>query len=800
MNLPLLPLLPSPSSSAAPANTGGVTRQHDLLQWRELLLQRLLGVALLAGAVPLLLSSLGALDSGQWRQPLIGMAALSAVAVLGYLPRMNYRLRAWGTVLLLYSMGLVLLVRVGPVTQNYLLACPVMAMLLLGTRSALVCLVAVSLTLGTAGWALDLPIHLPGFEHKPGEKWLNLGANLLFVGSLLTLSCGFLLRRLTHSLDDQHAVANSLRQSENNLSQIAAQVPGMVYRMRFDAQGTPQYLYASPGSMALFGVTPESLESDGRTVHRLVHPDDRARALADMVRADREGAALAMEFRVVLANGQEKWVQASSTEVARDAEGVVHNGIMVDITARKTAETLVWQQAHFDGLTGLPNRGTLRDRLSQAMATSCATGQPFALLLIDLDHFKEVNDTLGHDRGDELLVEAARRLRQCVRAQDTVARMGGDEFAVVLATVDDDQDAARLAQDMINTLGHAFQLGTECANVSASVGISLYGPDNVNDGMDDLLKHADLALYVAKDGGRNRYSHFTRVLQEQAQLRMRLATDLRHALDQRQFHVVYQPIVCLSTGQVVKAEALIRWEHPERGPISPAEFIPIAESTGLINEIGDWVFLTAARQAKAWRRSLHPQFQISVNRSPVQFRSSTNKQLSWGQQLAQLGVSGDAIAVEITEGLLLDNGPGVSAQLRALRDAGLPISLDDFGTGYSAMAYLQKFTLDYLKIDRSFVNGIGQDASSRALCQAIVVMAHALGMKVVAEGIETQAQYDWLRDAGCDYGQGFLLSRPLKPEAFEAFVGRAPASSTAASPVSKAPAARSTPAQSVCIS
>ncbi len=793
-----LPFLPSPSSTGAPASAGGAARQHDLRQWRDLLLQRLLGVSLLTGAVPVLLSCLGALDSGQWHQPLIGTAALIAVAVLGYCPGMSYRLRAWGTVLLLYTMGLVLLVRVGPVTQTYLLACPVMAMLLLGTRSALGWLAAVSLSLVAGGWALDLSIHMPGFEHKPGEKWLNLGANLLFVGSLLTLSCGFLLRRLTRSLEDQRAVANSLRYSEKNLSQIAAQVPGMVYRMRFSAHGTPQYLYASPGSMALFGVTPQSLLTDGRGVHRLVHPDDRARALADMVRADREGAALAMEFRVVLADGQEKWVQATSTEVERDAQGVVHNGIMVDITARKTAEALVWQQAHYDGLTGLPNRCTLRDRLGQAMATSCATGQPSALLLIDLDHFKEVNDTLGHDRGDELLVEAARRLRQCVRAQDTVARMGGDEFAVVLAAVDDDQDAARLAQHMINTLGNTFQLGAESAYVSASVGITLYGPDNVSDGMDDLLKHADQALYVAKGGGRNRYSHFTRALQEQAQLRMRLATDLRHALDQRQLHVVYQPIVCLSTGQVHKAEALIRWDHPERGPISPAVFIPIAESTGLINEIGDWVFLTAARQAKAWRRSVHPQFQISVNRSPVQFRSSSDKQLNWGQQLVQLGVSGDAIAVEITEGLLLDKGPGVSEQLRALRDAGLPISLDDFGTGYSAMAYLQKFALDYLKIDRSFVNGIGEDASSRALCQAIVVMAHALGMKVVAEGIETQAQYDWLRDAGCDYGQGFLMSRPLNAEAFEAFVGLAPAA--AALPVPKRLVAESTTAHSVCIS
>jgi len=255
---------------------------------------------------------------------------------------------------------------------------------------------------------------------------------------------------------------------------------------------------------------------------------------------------------------------------------------------------------------------------------------------------------------------------------------------------------------------------------------------------------------------------------------MRLATDLRAALALGQFHVVYQPIVDLATGEVRKAEALLRWTHPDRGPVSPAVFIPIAESSGLIGEIGDWVFRTATGQVARWRQTLHPQFQISVNRSPVQFRSDAATGPGWGDQLIQAGLPGDSIAVEITEGLLLDTGPGVTEQLHALKQAGVPISLDDFGTGYSAMAYLQKFDIDFLKIDRRFVSGMQQDATGRALCKAIIVMAHELGMRVIAEGVETTAQRDWLQAAGCDHAQGYLFARPMPAEQFEAWIGARP--------------------------
>jgi len=306
--------------------------------------------------------------------------------------------------------------------------------------------------------------------------------------------------------------------------------------------------------------------------------------------------------------------------------------------------------------------------------------------------------------------------------------------------------------------------------VSASVGVALY-PQNASL-VEELLKHADQALYVAKAAGRNRYSFFTPELQEAAQTRARLATDLRVALTEQQFEVVYQPIVHLASQRIHKAEALLRWHHPQRGLVSPAQFIPIAESSGLIIDIGEWVFQQAARQALDWRTAYGGDFQISVNKSPVQFHRLESASSHWGQHLQTLGLPGTCIAIEITEGLLLDTNDSVTQQLRALRAAGMSISLDDFGTGYSSLTYLQKFAIDCIKIDQSFVRNLKPASTDLALCKAIIVMAHELGMQVVAEGVETPEQRDLLQNAGCDYGQGYLFARPMAVAAFDTFMRR----------------------------
>ena len=501
------------------------------------------------------------------------------------------------------------------------------------------------------------------------------------------------------------------------------------------------------------------------------HPDDLEQLKrARQAHLDGLTPTCVNEHRIRCKDGSWKWIMTRGMVISRDAAGrpLRMIGTHTDITSRKQSEALIWQQANFDALTGLPNRRMLRDRVEQEIKKSRRDGGHLAILFIDLDHFKEVNDTLGHDRGDLLLVEAARRIRRCVRESDTVARMGGDEFTVVLPELAGSDSMARITQDILNAMAAVFQLGDEQVFVSASIGITVYPQDATE--VEGLFKNADQALYVAKGAGRNRFSFFTPALQEVAQTRVRLTSDLRAGLAQSQFFMAYQPIVELATGEIYKAEALIRWQHPTRGLISPAAFIPIAESSGLIIDIGNWVFKQVADQAKAWRESLHPQFQISLNKSPVQFHHASATQGAWQDYLQALGLPGAAIAVEITESLLLDANSAVTSKLIALRDAGMQVSLDDFGTGYSSLSYLQRFEIDYIKIDQSFVRHLIPASTDLALCKAIIVMAHELGMKVIAEGIETDSQRELLLAAGCDYGQGYLFARPMPAKDFEAFL------------------------------
>jgi diguanylate cyclase (GGDEF)-like protein/PAS domain S-box-containing protein len=464
-------------------------------------------------------------------------------------------------------------------------------------------------------------------------------------------------------------------------------------------------------------------------------------------------------------DGSVTWVSIN-TELLFDEQGNVNMVVsnFSDITAKKESAEVIWNQANFDPLTGLPNRRLFQDHLKQEMRNSRRAGLPLALMFLDLDHFKDVNDTLGHETGDLLLKQAAQRLVSCVRERDTVARLGGDEFTIILGELHNLDHVPFVAQNILQKMAEPFQLGIESAYISTSIGITLY-PDDARD-MDALLRNADQAMYAAKSQGRNRYNYFTESMQQATQTRMWLANELRGALPGRQFRVMYQPIVELATGGIGKAEALIRWHHPTHGLINPDVFIPIAEETGLINEIGDWVFRQAANQVKRWRLKYHPAFQISINRSPVQFRSKGSGEGSWFDYLAQLGLPGQSIAVEITEGMLLDASTSVSDQLLAFRDAGIQVSLDDFGTGYSSLSYLKKFDIDNLKIDQSFVRNLAPGSDDLALCEAIIVMAHKLNLKVIAEGVETQQQRDLLAAVGCDYAQGYLFSKAVPAEEF----------------------------------
>ena len=699
-------------------------------------------------------------------------------------------------------------------------------------------------------------------------------------------------------ITESYSADIAVRNSDALFREMTSEVPGMLYRIVYPPSGFGQYLYVSSGARELYGLEPDAVLQDSGLLRAMRHPEDNQRVADAVLVAVKNQSPLDIEFRTVLADGTQKWVQMRSSFSGTCERGDVRNGIMFDITARKqaeaelldsekrwklalesagdgvwdwhvqtgeeyfskrckeiygfaeheipnrsdaldgrthpddlpqmlldreshfsgetvtytnehrilckdgqwkwvltrgmvisrdakgkplrmigthtdisarkSAEALIWSQANFDPLTGLPNRRMLRDRLLYALRRQPEAKQPVAVLFIDLDHFKEVNDTLGHDSGDLLLVEAAHRIANCVGPQDTVARMGGDEFTVVLATAPQGPELEQILQNILARLSAAFQLKTEQVFVSASIGVAMYPMDALQ--VEDLFKHADQALYVAKGTGRNRYSFFTPELQEAAQTRLRMAADLRTALPAGQFALVYQPIVDLATGAVRKAEALLRWHHPQRGLVSPADFIGIAETTGLIIDIGEWVFRQAAAQAKLWRETLAPDLQISVNKSPVQFQAAPQE--AWRKVLERMELAGNSIAVEITEGLLLDATESVMGRLEGLRDAGMTISLDDFGTGYSSMTYLQRFSIDNIKIDQSYVRNLRPGSPNLALCKAIITMAHELGMRVVAEGVETIEQCDLLIGAGCDMGQGFLFAKPMSAAEFEIFYAK----------------------------
>jgi diguanylate cyclase (GGDEF)-like protein/PAS domain S-box-containing protein len=496
--------------------------------------------------------------------------------------------------------------------------------------------------------------------------------------------------------------------------------------------------------------------------------DEEGKALLERNIARRQqGVVERNEFKFIRRDGAEMWASVAANPIF-DAAGRYLGALALvnDITQQRASVERIWHQANYDELTGLPNRHMFMDRLRHEMRKADRSASFLALLFIDLDRFKEVNDRLGHPTGDRLLAEAARRVGACVRATDTLARLGGDEFTVILAGLDRVGSVDRIAQAINAALARLFEFGEERAEVSGSIGIALYPPDARE--LSDLLARADQAMYASKKAGRNRFSYFTPDLQEAALARQGIAGDLRAAIAAQQFEILYQPIVALKTGAVHKAEALLRWRHPTRGLLGPAEFIPFAETSGLIVEIGDWVFREAARQVQRWQKTIDPGFQVTVNKSPVQFRRDAALYQTWLDYLHELDLPPQSIVIEINEGVLLDGVDKVIERLRQYRAMGLQVALDHFGTGYSSLSHLKRFDIDYVKIDQAFAATLEEEPGDLALCEAIIVMAHKLGLKVVAEGVETRVQRALLQDAACDYAQGFIFGRPMPADEFEA--------------------------------
>jgi diguanylate cyclase (GGDEF)-like protein/PAS domain S-box-containing protein len=437
-----------------------------------------------------------------------------------------------------------------------------------------------------------------------------------------------------------------------------------------------------------------------------------------------------------------------------------------EIVQRKADQERIRQLAHYDPLTGLPNRTLLADRSEHAISIAQRGGTPLALIFLDLDHFKNVNDSLGHRVGDELLKALSQRLRAVVREQDTVSRLGGDEFILVLPGTDA-EGAAHVASKLLETAAQPYHLERHELTITPSIGIALFPHDGAD--FDTLSKCADAAMYRAKQDGRNTFRFFTPEMQARSDRTLQLENALRRALERQQFELHYQPQMALADGRIVGAEALLRWRHPELGMVSPGEFIPIAENSGLILPIGEWVLRSAARQARAWMDAGLPQLSVSVNLSAVQFRQAHLPDLV-GRILQEAGLPPERLELELTEGAAMEDPRAAIAMMDSLHERGIRMAIDDFGTGYSSLSYLKRFQAYKLKIDQSFVRDITVDPEDRAIVGAIISLAGALGLQTIAEGVETEGQLAFLREHGCHEVQGYLFGRPMAAAEFERLV------------------------------
>jgi diguanylate cyclase (GGDEF)-like protein/PAS domain S-box-containing protein len=470
-------------------------------------------------------------------------------------------------------------------------------------------------------------------------------------------------------------------------------------------------------------------------------------------------------------DGSPAWILANAILLGKDGEPEMIEGTVIDITQRKNAERQIVYQAYHDALTGLPNRMLFYDRLTQALSLARRDERGVAVLFMDLDQFKLVNDTLGHAAGDRLLVETARRLQQAVRDSDTVARVGGDEFTLLLRNIEEGADAARAAQKVLEAIARPIELDGQRLYLTTSIGISLFPADGEE--AEALLTSADIAMYRAKELGRNGFQLCTPAMNAKSVARLTLERDLRQALERGEFTLLYQPQVRIATGQTVGVEALLRWHHPQRGLVAPSEFIAIAEEARLIVPIGEWVLRSACEQARRWHLDACPQLRVAVNLSALQFQQrslvATVRAI-----LVETGIDPDCLVLEITESAAMQDTGLTVEVLEMLRGMGLRIAIDDFGTGHASLSYLRQFPIDALKIDRAFVSDLETSREGGAIINAIIGLAHGLDLEVIAEGVETAGQLRFLADRGCDEYQGYLISVPLISPDVPGFVGAQP--------------------------
>jgi len=552
----------------------------------------------------------------------------------------------------------------------------------------------------------------------------------------------------------QARAEDALRQSELRFLQLAEAMPECFWLIDV---ATRRVVFVNPAYAQIWGTRCEDLLADRMDWLRHVHPEDRERMAAVM--EDKPHGGVDEKFRVLRPGGETRWLHVFTFPM-RSADSEVHSvgGVAHDITETMLAEERLVQLAHYDNLTQLPNRLLFRDRLESALSMARRNDWKLALIFIDLDRFKVVNDTLGHLAGDHLLQEVSRRLRAALRASDTVGRLGGDEFAVLIPKLEENQEAAVVARKIIEVLAAPFDLEGNEVFTSGSLGITVF-PNDAEDG-ENLIRHADTAMYRAKELGRNNCQFYTATMNARAREKMQMEADLRRALAHDEFVLHYQPKVSCQTGKVFGVEALLRWQHPVRGLVPPAEFVPMLEESGLIVAVGQWVLHEACRRVAQWHRDRLAQLTVSVNVSGAQISSAG----LYDQVKAVLdgtGLEPQYLDLELTESLLMRDAELAIQTLDRLKSIGVRVSVDDFGTGYSSLSYLKRIPLDWVKVDRSFVQDITADPNDASITRAVITMAHNLQLKVIAEGVETEGQLGLLIANKCDAIQGFYFSKPL---------------------------------------
>jgi diguanylate cyclase (GGDEF)-like protein/PAS domain S-box-containing protein len=561
---------------------------------------------------------------------------------------------------------------------------------------------------------------------------------------------------LIQDITDRRKAVQAMREAEQRYRGLFNNAIEGIFRTTVDGQ----FLDANPALAHLYGFeTPEELIAERRDIGRQMYVDSQRREeFMRIVRA--RGSVSGFESQVYRKNGDIIWISENARAVLdEDGKLVAYEGTVEDITERRLYQVRIEQQANYDTLTGLANRSLLQDRLEQALLTAASYNTRLAVVFVDLDRFKFINDSLGHHIGDELLKTMADRLESCVRDCDTVARLGGDEFVVLITGQTEPNIIRGIIERMLASVAQPWIIEQGEFDVSCSIGVALYP----NDGTDaqTLLKHADSAMYRAKESGRNNFQFFTRELNALMTERLELESKLRRALERDQFLLHYQPRVDLDNGKIIGAEALIRWKLPDQGVIAPGRFIPLAEETGLIVPIGKWVLRAACAQNKAWQDAGHEPIVVSVNVSARQFRQD-NLVRTVAEVLEETGLEPRYLELELTESMVMHDPAQLIAMLNEIERLGVQIAVDDFGTGYSSLSYLKRFPVDRLKVDRSFVEHLATDSDDATIVRAIISLGHNLGLKVVAEGVEHEDQRRFLRLNKCDEAQGYLFCRPTE--------------------------------------